>query len=64
MTEKDTYFEDSIVQSLENTGNFWRKPMLVGCDWLRWSLVKVLVEIVLFVFMEMFTNTLDKMFLI
>ena len=34
--------------------------MLVGCDWLRWSLVKVLVEIVLFVFMEMFTNTLDK----
>ncbi len=34
--------------------------MLVGCDWLRWSLVKVLVEIVLFVFMKMFTNTLDK----
>ncbi len=61
MTEKDTYFEDSIVQSLENTGNFWRKPMLVGCDWLRWSLVKVLVEIV---FMEMFTNTLDKTSLI
>lgn len=58
--EKDTYFEDSIVQILENRGNFWEKLMIIRCYWLRWSLVKILVEIVLLVLMEMFTNTLDK----
>ena len=50
MTEKDIYCEDSIVQSFENRGNLWEKPMIVSCYRLRLSLVKVLVEIVWFCF--------------